>query len=94
MSIFAKWHIENRRGRQYIIRTMENHESNSIFFNPGEDVVCPGCGEKLQPVDLESFPRCPYCDFEFAKDGALEDFVLSPLIKRWLRSVQQNFPNC
>ena len=73
--------------------TMENREQNTTFFTSRGEAVCPGCGEKLQPVDLESFPRCPYCDHEFATDSALEDFVLSPLIKRWLRSVQQNFPN-
>ena len=70
---------------------MENHDYNYIAVK--EEAPCPKCGEKLQPVDLESFPRCPYCDFEFTRDNALEDFVLSPIIKRWLRNVNQNFPN-
>ena len=73
-------------------KTMENEEK--IYIGSVRDEAqCPNCGEKLQPVDLESFPNCPYCDFEFTKDNALEDFVLSPVIKRWLRSQQQNFPN-
>ena len=71
---------------------MENNENNYIF-SVRDEVQCPQCGEKLQPVDLETFPQCPYCNFEFTKDNALEDFVLSPLIKRWLRTIQQNFPN-
>ncbi len=71
---------------------MENNDNNCIF-SVRDEVQCPQCGEKLQPVDLETFPQCPYCNFEFTKDNALEDFVLSPLIKRWLRTIQQNFPN-
>lgn len=72
--------------------TMEKNENiHNIIIR--EDAFCPRCGEKLQPVDLESFPNCPYCDFEFTKDNALEDFVLSPVIKRWLRTMHQNFPN-
>ena len=70
---------------------MENYSNNIITVR--EEAECPKCGEKLHPVDLESFPNCPYCNFEFPKDNALEDFVLSPLIKRWLRTIQQNFPN-
>jgi hypothetical protein len=73
---------------------MERKEQNNISVVPPTEILCPGCGERLQPVDLESCPRCPYCDFEFASDPALEDFVLSPIIRRWLRNLQQNFPNC
>ena len=76
------------------MRTMERKEQNNISVVPPTEILCPGCGERLQPVDLESCPRCPYCDVEFASDPALEDFVLSPFIRRWLRNLQQNFPNC
>jgi len=72
---------------------MKNDKPNDVFVIPGTEIRCPGCGESLQPVDLESLPRCPYCDYEFPADPALEDFVLSPLIKRWLRNLNQNFPN-
>ena len=89
--IFSKERLEKSRAVCYINSTMENNEYNYISVR--EEAQCPGCGEKLQPVDLESFPRCPYCDFEFTKDDALEDFVYSPLVKRWLRTMHQNFPN-
>ena len=89
--IFSKERLEKISAVCYINNTMENNEIN--FISVREEAQCPGCGEKLQPVDLESFPRCPYCDFEFTKDDALEDFVYSPLIKRWLRTMHQNFPN-
>ena len=72
--------------------TMEKNENNHNII-VREDAFCPQCGEKLQPVDLESFPNCPYCNFEFTRDDALEDFVLAPVIKRWLRNMHQNFPN-
>lgn len=71
---------------------MENNEKKCII-SIKDEAVCPRCGEKLQPVDLESFPNCPYCNFEFTRDNALEDFVLAPLIKRWLHNTHQNFPN-
>ena len=73
---------------------MEPKEQNNISVAPRTEILCPGCGERLQPVDLEGWPRCPYCDFEFTSDAALEDFVLSPVVRRWLRNLQQNFPNC
>ena len=72
--------------------TMETNTNNTII-TVRDEASCPRCGERLQPVDLESYPNCPYCDFEFTKDNALEDFVLAPVIKRWLRSMHQNFPN-
>ena|GEM_PF-1595133 len=76
-----------------ILNSIMSTEENNYFGTVKEEAQCPNCGEKLQPVDLESFPNCPYCNFEFTQDNALEDFVLSPLIKRWLRTMHQNFPN-
>ena len=49
-------------------------------------LVCPVCGEMLAQPDVESFSRCPYCDYKFAKDQALEDFLLEPTVKAWVRS--------
>ena len=57
---------------------------------PDEDanryLTCPVCGEMLVQPDLETFSRCPYCDYKFAKDQALEDFILEPTVKAWVRS--------
>ena len=55
------------------------------------DVICPNCKEKVSPQDLEVYPRCPYCDYQFKSDNSLEDFVLSPLLKRWVVSTTQRF---
>ena len=49
-------------------------------------LVCPTCGEMLAQPDVESFSRCPYCDYKFAKDQALEDFLLAPTVKAWIQS--------
>lgn len=49
-------------------------------------LTCPVCGEMLIQPDLETFSRCPYCDHVFAKDQALEDFLLEPTVKAWIRS--------
>ena len=57
---------------------------------PDEDanryLTCPVCGEMLVQPDLETFSRCPYCDHVFKKDQALEDFLLEPAVKDWVRS--------
>lgn len=58
-----------------------------------EGVFCPECHERLFPADLESFPRCPYCDHGFPADSQLEDFVLSPLIHRWMNYAHNQFPH-
>ena len=36
-------------------------------FDPATmtDVVCPNCKEKVSPQDLEVYPKCPYCDYQF-----------------------------
>jgi len=49
-------------------------------------LVCPVCGEMLAQPDVEAFSRCPYCDHKFAKDQALEDFLLAPTVKAWVQS--------
>lgn len=46
---------------------------------------CPVCGEKLSPVDLEMYSNCPYCNASLPRDGEMEDFILSPVIKAWVR---------
>ncbi len=56
------------------------------------EITCPGCGEKLTPADLEVFAACPYCDFKFTRDAALDDFILSPVIRRWAGGSHQSFP--
>lgn len=49
-------------------------------------LVCPACGEMLAQPDVETFSRCPYCDHVFVKDQAMEDFLLEPTVKAWVRS--------
>ena len=49
-------------------------------------LVCPTCGEMLAQPDVETFSRCPYCDHVFVKDQAMEDFLLEPTVKAWVRS--------
>ena len=49
-------------------------------------LICPVCGEMLAQPDVESFSRCTYCDHKFAKDQAMEDFLLAPTVKAWIQS--------
>ena len=86
--------LKSRPDRAILWALWKQKNKTTFPSYPQTEILCPGCGEKLQPVDLEGWPRCPYCDYEFTSDAALEDFVLSPVIRRWLRNLQQNFPNC
>jgi len=47
-------------------------------------LVCPRCLELLTREDIEEFGRCPYCDHRFQLDPALEDFLLTPLVRQWM----------
>ena len=57
-----------------------------------EEVFCPACGEKLTPVDIEVYPRCPYCDHQFDPTVRLEDFILSPIVTTWIGHCNARFP--
>ena len=66
------------------------HEKSDIFN--GEDAVCPECGEKLTPADLEAYARCPFCDHQFERDARFDDFIVAPLVKGWMRNAHRQFP--
>lgn len=55
-------------------------------------LICPRCGEKLQPADLEGFLRCPYCDYFFGSDSRVDDFVVSPLVRNYIGQAHRRFP--
>ena len=65
-------------------------EKRNIF--DGDDAVCPECGEKLTPADLETFARCPYCDHQFERDARFDDFIVAPLVKGWMKNAHRQFP--
>lgn len=70
-----------------------NREKNPLtdFDASVMEITCPGCGEKIVPADIEVYPRCPYCDYQFKTDGPFEDFILSPLLRRWVVTTAQRF---
>ena len=47
-------------------------------------LICPECLETLFRDDIEHFAKCPYCDMEIDIVGEVEDFVLKPVVERWL----------
>ena len=53
---------------------------------PDHFLTCPVCGQPLVQPDVETFSRCPYCDHVFVKDQAMEDFLLEPTVKAWVKS--------
>jgi hypothetical protein len=38
------------------------------------------------------YPRCPYCNHLFPDGPQLEDFVLRPVLQRWVAHSMQQFP--
>lgn len=67
------------------MKILNNGESMEIFR-------CPSCGEELKPMDLEAFPKCPYCDAFLPRDGATEDFILSPVTRQWIHKQLERRP--
>ena len=67
----------------------ENSEEKQFLRN---DKYCPECGEVIAPADLEMYPRCPYCNHLFPDGPQLEDFVLRPVLQRWVVHSIQQFP--
>ena len=51
-------------------------------------LVCPNCLEVLLREDIEGFGACPYCDYRFELNSALEDFLLSPVIRQWVHQTR------
>lgn len=60
----------------------KNSEGKPEFLISGK--YCPKCNEIITPADLEMFPRCPYCNFQFQDGPELEQFVLRPVLSRWI----------
>ncbi|MCP4179915.1 MAG: hypothetical protein GY756_19310 [bacterium] len=53
-------------------------------------LICPSCLETLFRSDIEHFAKCPYCDHEIVFDSEIEDFLLKPVIDKWMTF--QNIP--
>ena len=53
----------------------------------GQQLECPNCHEELQPVDVENFQRCPYCDAPLEDAPELEDFILDGVVRHWVNRV-------
>jgi len=56
--------------------------------NQVDYIVCPKCMELLTRSDVEGFGHCPYCDHPFELDSKMENFLLRPLISRWMQDTR------
>ena len=71
-------------------RTRKNkHKFKRLDSNSDRILVCPGCYETLFRSDIEHFAKCPYCDKKIEFDAEIEDYLLQPVVERWLTF--QNF---
>ena len=69
------------------MKTMKYHIENRD--DQGQKLICPYCHEELQPVDVENFQRCPYCDGELKDAPELEDFILDGVVRHWAKRTQR-----
>ena len=51
---------------------------------PGLQMACPECNEMITQTDIESYMKCPYCNWKFDHSIELEDFILAPVVDRWV----------
>ena len=72
--------VQNSRNK-YQFQDIDNPQMVSLDHR----LLCPQCHETLSRADIESYPHCPFCDHDFGKNEALEDFILEPLVDNWMR---------
>ncbi len=51
---------------------------------PEKVLICPDCFESLFRNDIEHFGKCPYCDQKINFDMEVEEYLLKPIVDRWL----------
>jgi uncharacterized CHY-type Zn-finger protein len=61
---------------------------NSVYSFHADYLMCPQCVELLTREDIEGFGHCPYCNYRFDFDRELEDFLLKPVVRQWIRHSQ------
>jgi hypothetical protein len=52
-------------------------------------LVCHECLETLFISDIEHFEKCPYCNASIEMDVEIEDYILKPVVDRWI-SIQKS----
>jgi len=62
-------------------------KANHLRLTPAY-LVCPNCLEVLLREDIEGYGNCPYCEYRFELNPALEDFLLSPVIRQWVHQTR------
>ena len=73
--------MDNNESQKWIFGVDEN--SDSVFNE--RFLVCPKCKEPLHQMDIEVYYRCPFCDYAFPQDAAMEDFVIDRVVQGWVR---------
>jgi len=57
--------------------TRQNWKSDKVL-------ICTGCLETLFRDDIEHFATCPYCNHKIDFDIDIEDYLLKPVVDRWV----------
>ena len=47
-------------------------------------LLCQECYETLFISDIEHFEKCPYCNTTIEMDVEIEDYILKPVVDRWI----------
>lgn len=73
--------MKNSKNKRYIFRQADDGRIPSI----DRRLICPSCEETLTQADIENFSYCPFCNYRFEINLQLEDFILEPIVERWMR---------
>lgn len=74
----------SKKQKRYIFRQIDDGRIPPV----DRQLVCPSCAEDLTQADIEHFSRCSFCNYRFELNTELEDFILEPIVERWMH--QQN----
>ena len=55
-----------------------------IDWRSDKILVSPSCCQTLHRHDIEHFSKCPYCDQTIENNTEIEDYLLKPVIDRWM----------
>jgi acetyl-CoA carboxylase beta subunit len=49
-------------------------------------LICPKCTESIWRSDIKDYSNCPYCMTNLQFSNELEDYLLDPLVKMWIKN--------
>ena len=77
-----------QKKQKYEVETMAEYKFSNKNNPKDMNLYCPSCDEMVTQADIETYMHCPYCNRRFNHSLEIEDFILAPVVHRW---VSQHF---